>query len=137
MIIVVFIILISDYSNVHILDIDYHDLLQKPPEPTDAFEIFKDISSSWHEVGRCLGICLNYRDSLKGENSVDTKLERILNMWKQKETKDVTWRVILEVLEKLGRRDLKRKAINFLKTPETYKKYISKDDFFHNYVAIN
>ena len=118
--------------NLYILDINYRDLLKKPPEIRDVFDIIKeDISSSWHEVGGCLGISLNYRDSLKGENSVDTKLERILNMWKQKETKDVTWGVILEVLKKLQRRDLKRKVIIFLETPETYKEYISKRDFFH------
>ena len=118
--------------NLYILDINYRDLLKKPPEIRDVFDIIKeDISSSWHEVGGYLGISLNCLDSLKGDNSVDTKLENILSMWKQKETMDVTWEVILEVLEKLERRDLKRKVIIFLETPETYKEYISKRDFFH------
>ena len=114
--------------NVHILGINYRDLLQKPPKSRDAFDIFKDISSLWDEVGGYLGISLNYRDSLHG--SVNTKLERVLTEWIQKETKDVTWEVILEVLEKLGRRDLMKNFIIFLKTPETYKEYISKRDFF-------
>ena len=113
--------------NVHILDINYRDLLQKPPEIRDVFDIFQDISSSWHEVGGYLDISLNDRDSLQGSDHI--KLERILNKWKQKETKDVTWGIILEVLEKLERRDLKRKVINFLKTPENYEEYISKRDF--------
>ena len=49
-------LLISDYLNVHILDINYCDLLQKPLEIRDVFDIIKeDISSSLHEVGGCLG----------------------------------------------------------------------------------
>ena len=116
--------------NVHVLDIDYCDLLQKPPEIRDIFDIIKeDISSRWHEVGGCLGISLDYRDSLKGNNSVNTQLERILTEWIQNETKDVTWKVALEMLKELRRRDLARRVISFLETPETYKKYISKGDF--------
>ena len=116
--------------NVHILDINYRDLLQKPPEIRDVFDIIKeDIASKWHEVGGCLGISLDYRDSLKGNNSVNTKLERILTEWIQNETKDVTWKVALEMLKELRRKDLARKVITFLETQETYEKYISKDDF--------
>ena len=114
--------------NLYILDINYRDLLKKPPEIRDVFDIITDMSSEWYELGGYLGISMNDRDSLQGSGRI--KLERILNMWKQKQTKDVTWGVILEVLEKLQRRDLMREVIIFLETPENYKKYISKRDFF-------
>ena len=117
--------------NVHILDIKYCDLLQKQPEIRDVFDIIKkDIASKWHEVGGCLGISLDYRDSLKGNNSVNTKLERILTEWIQNETKDVTWKVALEMLKELRRRDLVKSVISFLETPQIYKKYNSKRDYF-------
>ena len=109
----------------------YKDLLQKPPEPTDVFDVVRNISSSWFDIGCELHVPLNVREGLKKDMSLsdEAKLEKILNEWIKFETSDVTWKTILKVLQALRRRDIVREALKYLERPAIYSKYIKKDDF--------
>ena len=109
----------------------YKDLLQKPPEPTDVFDVVRNISSSWFDIGSELHVPLNVREGLKKDMSLsdEAKLEKILNEWIKFETSDVTWKCILKVLQALRRRDIVREALNYLERPAIHSKYIKKDDF--------
>ena len=59
----------------------------------------------------------------------NNRLEYVLTNWIRNQTKEVKWRVILKVLDALKRKDLIKKVIAYLEKPETYRKYISMDDF--------
>ena len=113
------------------VDKTFHDLLNKPPELMDVFDLVRHSSSSWDEIGRELHIPVNERNILQKDPSInnDEKLERVLATWSYNETTDVNWSVILNVLETLERKDLAKMVMKFLERPETYKKYISKKDY--------
>ena len=109
----------------------YEDLLQKPPEPTDVFDVVRNISSSWFDIGSELHVPLNVREGFKKDMNLsdEAKLEKILNEWIKCETSHVTWKTILKALQALRRRDIVREALNYLESPAIYSKYIKKDDF--------
>ena len=98
----------------------------------DIFGLIRDISASWNQLGGELEIPLNDRKSLQGDarQTVEDKLEFVLSKWIQNETKEVKWKVILKALEVLKRKDLKKKVIEYLETPEIYTKYFSMKDFY-------
>ena len=106
-------------------------MLDKPPNPKDVFHLVKDISASWYELGRELNVSENDRAIFKRDPSLscEDRLESVLSKWIEKETKDVKWRVALQALNALDRKDLIKKVINYLENPEIYKKYILLDDF--------
>ena len=79
--------------------------------------LIKDISASWNELGCELHVPFNDRESLRKNISLsdDSRLENVLTNWIGNETKDVKWRVILEAVKALKRKDLIKKMINHLK----------------------
>ena len=113
------------------IGISYEDVLQKPPDLNDVFDLMRTMSALWYDIGRELNIPFNDRKTLLTDASMsnDYRLEHILTNWIRSESKDVTWKVLLEALEALGRRDVVKKVVHFLEEPETYQKYILKDDF--------
>ena len=108
----------------------FRDLLDKPPEIVDVFHLFRDVSYLWDEIGGELHVTLNERESLRRDVSLpdEGKLERVFCSWFYNETTDVKWRIILNVMQALQRKDKIRKVINYLETPEVYNKYLLKDD---------
>ena len=109
----------------------YEDLLQKPPELTDVFDVVRNISSSWYDMGCELHVPLKVREGLMKDMSLSdgAKLEKILNEWIKFETSAVTWKTIIKALEALRSRDIVREALKYLESPAIYDKYIKKDDF--------
>ena len=97
----------------------------------DILGLVKDISASWNELGGELEIPSDDRSSLQkdGRHTDKDRLEFVLRNWIQYETKDVKWKVILKALDVLRRRDLIKKVIEYLETPEIHKRYISMKDF--------
>ena len=94
----------------------------------DVLGLVKDISASWNELGAELGVSLNYRTTLKGDTD-SVRLEVVLKNWIENETKEVKWEVFLEALKALKRRDLIKKVVKYLETPEIHRRYILMDDF--------
>ena len=89
----------------------------------DVFDLVRHSSSSWVEISRDLHIPVNERTILQKDPSINNaeKLQRVLAAWIYNETTDVKWSVILNVLEKLERKDLAKMVTKFLERPETYK----------------
>ena len=106
-------------------------MLDKPPETKDVLRLIKDTSASWNELGSELDVPFNDRESLGRDIRLcdNNRLEYVLTNWIRNKTKEVKWRVILEALEALKRKDLIKKVIAYLDKPETYSKYILMDDF--------
>ena len=113
------------------IGISYRDVLQKPPDLHDVLALMRTMSALWYEIGLVLDIPLHDRDTLRKNARManDDRLEHILTRWIQTESKDVTWKVLLEALEALGRKDVVKKVVHFLEEPETYQKYILMADF--------
>ena len=106
-------------------------MLQKPPDLRDVFDLMMTMSALWNEIGMELNIPVNERETLRRDMTMadDNRLEHILTNWIGSESKDVTWKVLLQALTALRRKDVVRKVLRFLKEPETYQKYILIADF--------
>ena len=113
------------------IDVSYKDVLQKPPDLYDVFKLIVHMSASWNEIGTELNVPLIDRETLRRDMTIrnDLRLDNILTRWIQTESKDVTWKVLLQALKALGRKDVMKEVVLFLEEPETYQKYILKDDF--------
>ena len=107
-------------------------MLDKPPEIKDVYNLVKYISALWNELGREFDVPENDRDSLRTNINLsdEDRLESVLSKWIRTETTTVKWRVVLEALNALKRKDIIKKVITYLEKPETYRKYISMRDFF-------
>ena len=107
-------------------------MLDKPPETNDVLGLVKDISVLWNELGSELHVPLDDRQTLRRDISLSNKdrLEFVLTYWIENETKEVNWKVILEPLKALKRKDIINKVIDYLENQETYTKYISKKKLF-------
>ena len=97
----------------------------------DILGLVKDISASWNELGCELEIPPNDRLTLQndGRHTDKDRLEFVLRNWIQNHTKEVKWKVILEALQVLKRKDVIKKVIENLEIPEIHKRYISMKDF--------
>ena len=106
-------------------------MLDKPPETKDVYNLVKYTSALWNELGREFDVPENDRASLRRNTSLsdEDRLESVLSKWIRTETTTVKWRVVLEALNALERKDIIKKVIAYLEKPETYRKYISMDDF--------
>ena len=119
-------------------------MLDKPPEINNVLGLVKDISALWNELGSKLHVPLNDRQTLRTDISLSNtdrlesvhislsntdRLESVLTKWIGNETEDVKWRVVLDALKALQRKDVIKNVIQYLEKPETYTKYISSDDF--------
>ena len=115
----------------HFIGISYQHVLDKPPETKDVYNLVKYISALWNELGREFDVPENDRSSLRRNTSLsdEDRLESVLSKWIRTETTTVKWRVVLEALNALERKDIIKKVIAYLEKPETYRKYISMDDF--------
>ena len=107
-------------------------MLDKPPETKDVYNLVKYISALWNELGREFDVPENDRTSLRTNINLsdEDRLESVLSKWIRTETTTVKWRVVLEALNALERKDIIKKVITYLEKPETYRKYISMRDFF-------
>ena len=96
----------------------------------EVFDLVKDSSSQWNELGRELCVTMNTRDSLDRNRSLtdDMRLEKVLNFWITGERKQVTWQVIINALKKIGRTDLEKKVHKYLDQQNTYPKVINEDE---------
>ena len=106
-------------------------MLDKPPVTKDVLHLVRDISALWNELGSELDVPLNDRETLRRDICLSDKsrLEYVLTNWIGNETKEVKWKVILEALKALKRKDVIKKVITYLDKPEICRKYISMDDF--------
>ena len=113
------------------IGLSFRDLLEKPPETKDLLGLIKDVAAQWNELGSELEISYDKRTTLRGDISHTDRdrLESVLKKWIGNETKEVKWRVILKALEVLERKDIIKKVIEYLETPEIHCKYISMKDF--------
>ena len=106
-------------------------MLEKPPEIKDVLGLVKDISPSWYELGAELHVPHNDREFLRrdGRMTDRDRLEYVITNWIENETEDVKWKVILKALQKLRRRDLIKRVIEYLEEPQIHRKYISMVDY--------
>ena len=94
----------------------------------------KPISPSWYDIGSTLNISIKDRDVINSDLNLtmDGKLEKLLDRWISKQTPDVTWETVLNVLaehkEMLIAKDIKK----YLEKRDVYDKYINKDDFVNS-----
>ena len=97
-------------------------MLDKPPETNDVLGLVKDISVLWNELGSELHVPLDDRQTLRRDISLSNKdrLQFVLTYWIANETKEVKWKVILEALKALKRKDIINKVIDYLENQETH-----------------
>ena len=112
--------------------IDGGNILKKPPDVIDVFDLLKESSNHWDDLSRELKISDEVRCSLRTStmyNSTAQKLEQILKNWKDYEPSEVTWDMILKALEKLKLKGVARDVKEFLRQEKVRSKYTKKADF--------
>ena len=85
------------------------------------------ISVDWDDVGRELGVELNYRDELRRDIGLKnpSRLEFVLHEWSQSSKSSVVnWDTIIEVLKSLRQRQVLRSVKHYLLyDPEAVQRY--------------
>ena len=82
-------------------------LLNKRPKVNDAFKRLQRKSAAWDDIGRTLGISLNYREELRNKSvSNNYRLESILSMWLEDGGESSTWEQLTKALEELHFNDV-------------------------------
>ena len=91
-------------------------ILKKKPQKSDVFKLLRRKSASWEDFALELQIDDNERKKLRMEVtiSIELKLERVLEIWMQSETTEVTWEKIIQVLVALKSIDLAKEVKRFL-----------------------
>ena len=81
-----------------------------------SIKLLRRKSASWEDFARELQIDDNERKKIRMEVtiSVDSKLERVLEIWMESETTEVTWKKIIQVLVALQSTDLAKEVQQFL-----------------------
>ncbi len=92
----------------------------------DVHRLLNYISVDWNDIGRELKVNWNYREELRKEAGLTNayKLESVLQKWAQSECSVVNWDTIMQVLERLQRREVLRSVKDYLLTnSEAVQKY--------------
>ena len=104
----------------------------KQPETYDVYQLLKSKSANWEEFAIELKIkendCKRFR-KLITTSSENVILKDVLDLWIQSETSEVTWKHILNVLERLEYIDLLKIVQMYLRKEDVIKKYCKKDDY--------
>ena len=103
-------------------------ILMKQPDLFDAYDQVKGKSAHWRDLARALRIEMNDRDIMPHDNPNEC-LERILNIWIEYETCEVTWNKLIEALNDEGMTAQASKVLEYLNTKEAQMKYTEMDDY--------
>lgn len=103
----------------------------KSPEKYDVFKLLKEKSAEWEMFAAHLRVSDNIRKETRESTiNIELKLENVLGSWISSETTEVTWRKIIEVLEKdLQYKKIAKDVKEYLLTEEAIKKYSKQADF--------
>ena len=98
----------------------YSKLLDEKPRKIDVFEQLVCIDTEWREIGNRLGVDANSLNGIaKTLISDQIRLDKVLQKWMDMDghppCSPVTWKAILEALEKLKKYDLKKAIYQHLK----------------------
>ena len=99
----------------------------KQPDLFDAYEQVKGKTAHWRDLARALRIKMNDRDSMPHDNPNEC-LERILYIWIESETCEVTWNKLIKALKHEGMNAQAGKVLEYLNTKEAQMKYTEMDD---------
>ena len=80
----------------------------------EVFDLLKDKSNKWNDIGQTLDVPYNFREGLRSEATGQNKLEEVLHKWIESKCSNVTWDHLLNVLEKLELRDSVGKVKTYL-----------------------
>ena len=97
-------------------------ILMKQPDLFDAYDQVKGKSADWQDLARALRIKMNDRASMPHDKPNEC-LERILNIWIQSETCEVTWNKLIKALKDEGMTAQASKVLEYLNTKEAQMKY--------------
>lgn len=107
-------------------------ILNKTPQRQDVFKLLKSKSTKWDEIARELCVDSKRREELRKDVSInsDKKLEEVLTTWIDSETTPVTWKTVIEKLDKeLALKKMAKDVKKYLKRQDVVEKYSEMDDY--------
>ena len=107
-------------------------ILNKTPQRQDVFKLLKSKSTKWDDIARELRVDSKRREELRKDVSInsDKKLEEVLTTWIDSETTPVTWKTVIEKLDKeLALKKMAKDVKKYLKRQDVVEKYSEMDDY--------
>ena len=102
-------------------------VLKCKPDLEDVYNLLKQKSSKWDEIGGGLEVCYNFCQCQLKEGimtSAQQKLEAVLNKWLESECSEVSWNHLIQVLIDMELVDVAEKVRRYLRTDlSAIKKY--------------
>ena len=79
---------------------DITSILKETPNEEELLILLEDISDKWYHIGLSLQIRRNVLDDLnQGQDNSETKLEKVIDIWKNAKTKSNTWKTMITAME--------------------------------------
>ncbi len=97
----------------------------KVPVLKDAFNILRNKSANWDDIGRELEVSTNDQEGLRKNMAYSdfARLEAVLSKWLEQGGATSTWGQLMEALKVLRYKDAAEEVEKFLRTIEAIKKY--------------
>ena len=99
-----FVILILVCLSLYLYQVLFIYATDEPLTLSAVYLHLKQVSSKWDDIGRELGVSLDFRKSLKQDCSItsdNARLESILDKWIQSKGNSVSWEALIEILKEL------------------------------------
>ena len=88
------------YNNYFHVISDITSMLNGIPDEYILLSLLKNISDKWYDIGLSLQVHDNILDDLKkSEDNHQTKLKKIINIWKNTKPSSVTWETMIFATE--------------------------------------
>lgn len=106
-------------------------IMKKSPDDYDVFDLLRDHSADWNDLGIELGVKENQRTALSRTVALSDngKLNKILSQWIQAQPTPVTWEKVFEVLIKLDFRPTAQNVQDFLERVDIVDRYKLKPNY--------
>ena len=106
-------------------------IIKKSPDMFDIFDLLREHSADWNDLGIELGVKENQRTALSRNVALSDngKLDKILSQWIQAQPTPVTWEKVFEVLIKLDFRPTAQEVKHFLESVDIVDKYKQKPNY--------
>ena len=88
------------YNNYFVVILDITIILKESPDVDELFSLISGISDKWYDIGLLLQVHCNVLDDLKkSEDSNETKLMNLINIWKDTKSSSTSWETVIAAVE--------------------------------------
>ena len=106
------------YNNYFVVISDIISILKETPDENELLDVFILISDQWYDIGLSLQVRHNVLDEIKqSEDNDETKLKKVINIWKDTKSSSTTWETIITAVESpvINNKEIADRTCQYLK----------------------